>query len=94
MERGVVDVLREAAAESYAKGWEAGWSAACMALRAIDVPPAPEGPRIWQEPNMAASESAGEHHYDSAVITSNAEQAMWQHEVAALFSGSRKEEQK
>lgn len=30
------------------------------------------------------AESAGEHQYDSAVITSNAEQAAWQHEVAAI----------
>jgi len=30
------------------------------------------------------AESAGEHQYDSAVITSNAEQAAWQHEVAAM----------
>ena len=51
-----------------------------------------------QRANMAASgfemdsgsnlsllaESAGEHQYDSAVITSNAEQAAWQHEVAAM----------
>ena len=29
-------------------------------------------------------ESAGEHQYDSAVITSNAEQAAWQHQVSAL----------
>ena len=30
------------------------------------------------------AESAGEHQYDSAIITSNSEQAAWQHEVAAL----------
>jgi hypothetical protein len=30
------------------------------------------------------AESAAEHQYDSAVITSNAEQAAWQHEVAAM----------
>ncbi|MDR1125292.1 MAG: hypothetical protein LBM64_04415 [Deltaproteobacteria bacterium] len=30
------------------------------------------------------AESAAEHQYDSAVITSNAEQAAWQHEVSAL----------
>lgn len=30
------------------------------------------------------AESAAEHQYDSAVITSNAEQAAWQHQVAAL----------
>jgi len=30
------------------------------------------------------AESAGEHQYDSAVITSNAEQAAWQHQVAAI----------
>ena len=30
------------------------------------------------------AESAGEHQYDSAVITSNSEQAAWQHQAAAL----------
>ena len=30
------------------------------------------------------AESAGEHQYDSAVIDSNAQQAAWQHEVAAI----------
>ena len=30
------------------------------------------------------AESAGEHQYDSAVITSNAEQAAWQHQVSAI----------
>lgn len=30
------------------------------------------------------AESAAEHQYDSAVINSNAEQAAWQHQVAAL----------
>ena len=36
------------------------------------------------------AESAGEHQYDSAVITSNAEQAAWQHEVAALNATNQK----
>jgi len=30
------------------------------------------------------AESAGEHQYDSAVITSNSEQAAWQHQAAAI----------
>jgi len=30
------------------------------------------------------AESAGEHQYDSAVITSNAEETAWQHQVAAI----------
>lgn len=36
------------------------------------------------------AESAGEHQYDSAVITSNAEQAAWQHQVAALNATNQK----
>ena len=36
------------------------------------------------------AESAGEHQYDSAVITSNADQAAWQHQVAATNALNQK----
>lgn len=36
------------------------------------------------------AESAAEHQYDSAVITSNAEQAAWQHQVAAINATNQK----
>jgi hypothetical protein len=36
------------------------------------------------------AESAGEHQYDSAVITSNAGQAAWQHQVGALNATNQK----
>ena len=37
------------------------------------------------------AESAAEHQYDSAVITSNAEQAAWQHQVSALTATNQKD---
>jgi hypothetical protein len=36
------------------------------------------------------AESAGEHQYDSATITSNAQQAAWQHQVGALNATNQK----
>ncbi len=36
------------------------------------------------------AESAAEHQYDSAVITSNSEQAAWQHQVSALSATNQK----
>ena len=73
-------ILKEAATAGYRKGWEAGWDAACKALQA-----AASGFEMDSGSNLSLlAESAADHPHDSEVITSNMEQAAWQHEVAAM----------
>ena len=67
--KSFAEILKYAAAESYAKGWEAGWNAAWSALKTADD-------RLREKNNGHAPD------LDTAAITSNAEQAAWQHEMA------------